>query len=216
MKILGLDVSSTSTGFGVIEHINGLTSLVDFGLIRGDSSMTTTQRLYFQGNELKKIIEKHAPDEIGIEETVLVRGPKIMRILSRFSGVAIFQSYSYQKKELHFFEPSMWKKMLNIGGNAVKCEIQLEVCTRFNKLNEKQIAAYKEKLIQIEKQVADYKAEAKTQKINKEEKSKQVKIIEKQYSQMSTDIFSDSGLNADIADSISVAIATALKLNEKK
>ena len=141
---MGLDVSSHSTGWNVVEKSTDL-KLLGYGLIQNDSLMSQTQRLYFQGNELRKIIEKFCPDEIGIEETILVRGPKIMRTLSRFSGVAIFQAYSYQKKDVHMFEPSSWKKILGVGGNAKKAEVQLEVCSQFKLLTQKQIEIYKEK-----------------------------------------------------------------------
>jgi Holliday junction resolvasome RuvABC endonuclease subunit len=212
MKILGLDVSSNSTGWSIVET-EPTNKLLGYGLVRGDSSMGTTQRLYFQGNELKKIIEKFSPDEIGIEETILIRGPKIMRTLARFSGVAIFQSYSYQKKEIFIFEPPLWKKALGIGGNATKAEVQLEICSRFNLLTQKQIETYKKIFNDIEKDVAEIKAENKQKKMPKKELNKKIREIEKQYDRVSTDIYSDCGINNDIADSVGVALAV---LNEKR
>jgi Holliday junction resolvasome RuvABC endonuclease subunit len=213
MIILGLDVSSSSTGWSVIEANENTVLLKEYGLIRGDSSMNSTQRLYFQGNELKKIIEKIKPDEIGIEETVLVRGPKIMRTLSRFSGVAIFQSYSYQKKDLHFFEPSQWKKYLGIGGGAKKVIVQLEICEKFNKISQKQLEQYREKIENIQNEIEQCKLDLKKQGLNRKEINKKTKIIEKQYDHISTDIFSDCGINADIADSIGISLAV---IYEKK
>jgi len=216
MKILGLDVSSNSTGWNVIETVPS-EKLVGYGIIRSDSSMGPTQRLYFQGNELKKVIDKYCPDEIGIEETVLVRGPKIMRILARFSGVALFQSYSFRKKEIHCFEPSAWKKTLGIGGNAVKAEVQLAICSRFSLMTEKQIEDYKKVFVEIEAKVATSKAESKLLKLNRKAVNKKVKEIEKEYTKASTDIYSDCGINNDIADSIAISIAVFEKLkNEKK
>jgi Holliday junction resolvasome RuvABC endonuclease subunit len=211
MKIMGLDVSSHSTGWSILESDKVDTKLIGYGLIRSDSSMGQTQRLYFQGNELKKIIEKFCPDHIGIEETILVRGPKIMRTLARFSGVALFQSYSYQKKEIWVFEPSMWKKFLGIGGNATKAEVQAEVCSRFNLLTSKQIESYKQVFKDIETSVADLKVVSKQQKVKRKDLNKKIKEIEKRYETVSTDIYSDCGINNDIADSIGVSLAV---LNE--
>lgn len=211
MKIMGLDVSSHSTGYSVIEAISDNIKIVGYGLIRCDSSMGPTQRLYFQGNELKKQIEKYCPDNIGIEETILVRGPKIMRTLARFSGVAIYLSYSYQKKEIFVFEPSMWKKVLGIGGNATKAEVQLEICSKFSILSQKQIDVYKGVFESIEESVANLKITAKQQKMQKKELNKKIKEIEKMYDKISTDIYSDCGINSDIADSFGVSLAV---LNE--
>jgi Holliday junction resolvasome RuvABC endonuclease subunit len=211
MKILGLDVSSHSTGWGIIDSDKINTKLIGYGLIRNDNSMGQTQRLYFQGNELKKIIEKFCPDHIGIEETILVRGPKIMRTLARFSGVALFQSYSYQKKEIFCFEPSAWKKTLGVGGNATKAEVQTEICSRFNLLTPKQIDDYKKIFSTIEQAVSTMRLLCKGQKLKRKDVNKKIKEIEKQYETVSTNIYSDCGINSDIADSIAVALAV---LNE--
>jgi len=205
MKVIGLDVSSNSTGWCLIESID--LKLISYGIIRGDSSMSTNQRLYFQGNELKKLIEKYKPDEIGIEETILVRGPKIMRTLSRFSGVAIFQAYSYQKKEIYVYEPSSWKKTLGIGGNARKAVVQLDICSKFKILTEIQVEQYKQVFEKIEKEVSDFKVIAKQQKMSRKDINKKVKEIERQYDKASIDIYSDCGINNDIADSIGVGLA---------
>jgi len=206
MKVMGLDVSSHSTGWNVVEKSTDL-KLLGYGLIQNDSLMSQTQRLYFQGNELRKIIEKFCPDEIGIEETILVRGPKIMRTLSRFSGVAIFQAYSYQKKDVHMFEPSSWKKILGVGGNAKKAEVQLEVCSQFKLLTQKQIEIYKEKFSKIELNVCFIKKDSKQKKMNRKEINKKVKEIERAYDKISVDIYSDCGINNDIADSIAISLA---------
>lgn len=210
---MGLDVSSNCTGWGLIESnpIQKTLSLIGYGLIRGDSIMGTTQRLYFQGNELKKIIEKHVPDEIGIEETILVRGPKIMRTLARFSGVAIFQAYSFQKKEISVFPPSLWKKTLGIGGDATKAEVQLDICSRFNLLTQKQIDEYKQIFEKIQQDVSDFKIVAKQQGLKIKERNKKIKEIEKAYTKASIDIYSDCGISNDIADAISVSIATHIQ-----
>ena len=142
MKILGIDSSSNATGWGVIErngqdflHTRGVVSLIEFGLITPHSPMSVTQRLYFFGNEIEKMINKVKPDEIAIEETILVRGPKIMRTLARFSGVALYKAYSYQKREIAAFEPQVWKKKLGISGHAKKAEVQCEICKIFNLAN---------------------------------------------------------------------------------
>lgn len=256
MKFLGLDVSSSSTGWNVVEADKDSKKLVDYGLISPVGNMGVTQRLYFFGNELKKLIDKHQPDEIAIEETILVRGPKIMRTLARFGGVAIFLAYSYQKREVSLYEPSMWKKSLGIKGNAKKPEIQLKICEVFSLTDKQKIDTYLDELHRIEeadkaasgnegfkKEEADIKQAEKTLKKHKsefkrkkkkeitEQDSKDLEIeenalnerklkfkeskkafrdiereIDKRYEKMSMDIYSDCGINPDIADSIGITL----------
>jgi len=208
MKVMGLDVSTQSTGWCVL-NIDGSVKIEAYGLIRGDKSMSVIQRLYLLGNELKKLFETYCPDEIGIEEAVFIRGPKILKTLSRFAGVAIFQAYSYQKKEPRFFGPPEWKKNLGISGSSVKAEIQVEICSRFGLLTQQQIDVYKNLFEQIKQNITTTKQDAKQKSTGKKDLAKLLKQFEKQYEKISTDIYSDCGINNDIADSIGIALAVA-------
>lgn len=143
MKILSFDISSSSTGWALLDSNDNETKLIDYGLVKPDSSMSIFQKLYFFGNEIKRLIERFQPDNIGIEEVVLVRGPVIMRTLASFRGVALYHAYSYQKREIITFEPPAWKKLVGLGGFARKCEIQLYICDYFKLLDINKINSYK-------------------------------------------------------------------------
>jgi Holliday junction resolvasome RuvABC endonuclease subunit len=157
MKILGLDISSSSTGWSLIDN----DKLSDYGLIKPDSSMSVFQRLYLFGNEMKRIIERCQPDMIAAEEAIFARGMSTMRTLSRFSGVAIFQAYSYQKKDVKTYVPPEWKKMIGLSGFATKPEIQLCICHHFKLLEEEKIKSYKESLDKIVEEIHELKYSAK-------------------------------------------------------
>ena len=258
MRFLGLDISSSSTGWSIVDVDNGSKKLVEYGLISPMGNMGVTQRLYFFGNELKKLIDKFMPNEIAVEETVLVRGPKIMRTLSRFSGVALFLAYTFQKREIPSYEPAMWKKSLGIKGNAKKPEIQLKICEAFGLVDQVKINKYLEELAEIEKnekemdstiskelkmlekdiikselelkknsrdfkklkkkeitqaltdalaqQEKDFLAKKEVLKGKKKQCAEASRDIVKRYEKMSIDIYSDSGVNADIADSLGITL----------
>lgn len=243
---LGIDAASQSTGWSVIAKANGGTRLVEYGLISPNAPMSVTQRLYFFGNEIEKMIEKQKPDEIAMEETVLVRGPKIMRTLARFSGVALYKAYSFQKREIATYEPPAWKKKIGLSGHAKKADIQLFICSEFglldvDKVNEygKRISEneallkkareelrtklkefeFEEKRLKREMKLDKEKKQALVQqlkelvedkKTQKKELEKPIKICEREYDQISTDIYSDCGVNSDIADATGVALACSI------
>lgn len=266
-KILGLDVSSSCTGWSIIEVNGSNGKLLHYGTISPVGNMGVIQRLYFFGNKIKEIIETYNPDEVAIEETVLVHNnAKIMRTLARFSGVAFYWAYAHQKKEIPTYEPSMWKKNLGLQGSAKKPEIQLKVCERFEllesnvikdyeimiksvgeniqelkkenkeikeceknlKIFEKNVTttkrAFKKKkkkeqgeneaqeILNLESELSTRKQELKD---HKKDYNKRMRSLEKQYDQISTDIYSDCGVNPDIADSVGVAIKAMDELNEK-
>ena len=66
MKILGLDVSSISTGYCIFS--NGRLTKSTCGLIQPNPKKSYGERLYTFEVELKKILKKYKPDEVIIED----------------------------------------------------------------------------------------------------------------------------------------------------
>jgi len=86
-KILAFDISAICTGVAVVN--NGRILKSSFDKIEPSPKMCYGSRLLFFEEAMKKLIEKHNPDEIVIEE--IYRGPnaKTFKILSMFRGVAL-------------------------------------------------------------------------------------------------------------------------------
>lgn len=87
MKILGLDVSITSTGYCVFN--NGKLLKKSCGMIKPNPKKTYGERLLFLELEIKKIISKYKPDEVIIEDIYKGRNAKTFKILSMTRGIAI-------------------------------------------------------------------------------------------------------------------------------
>jgi Holliday junction resolvasome RuvABC endonuclease subunit len=127
MKIMGVDISSRSSGWSIIEN----DKLLEYGLIVPQSkSMTNAQKMYLFQVELRKIIDAKQPDEIAIEDVIQVRSISVLKLLARFNGIAIIESYRYTQKEPDLYEPSKWKSIMGCGGGAKKCEVQLSICQK--------------------------------------------------------------------------------------
>ena len=69
MRILGLDPSISSTGWGVIDVTGNRLSYVADGFIPTSAKMPLSQRLHTIYQELQHIIELYKPDEASIEIT---------------------------------------------------------------------------------------------------------------------------------------------------
>lgn len=238
MKTLAFDISSSITGWSVID--NG--KLTDYGVIQPLKTMSITQRLYTFGNEIEKVIDRCKPDEIVIEEVIQVQGITVMRTLARFNGVAIYQCYKYQKREVTLLEPSLWKKAMGLRGSATKIEIQIKVCETFKLLSKSVLNGYKEELeaifarynkvknvlTEVKKEVSLLNAKLKQKRptdIEKKQMTEEIKVLKerikelerrekkatiimkKEMKQQSVDIYSDSGIDDNIADSIGVNLA---------
>ena len=238
MKTLAFDISSSITGWNVIDN----DKLVDYGVIQPLKTMSITQRLYTFGNELEKTIDRFKPDEIVLEEVIQVQGVSTMRTLARFNGVAIYQCYKYQKREVMLLEPTLWKKAMGLRGSASKIEIQIKVCETFKLLTKSVLNEYKENLEIIisrynkvkevlqdaRKEVSVLNAKLKQKRpteIEKKQMTEELKVLKerikelerkdkkatiimkKEMKQQSVDIYSDSGIDDNIADSIGVNLA---------
>ena len=76
MRILGLDPSISSTGWGIIDVNGSRLSYVADGFISTSNKLPLSERLHIIYNELKKIIEQYNPNESSIEITFLNSNPE--------------------------------------------------------------------------------------------------------------------------------------------
>lgn len=102
-KILGLDISSTCIGYGVLE-INQLTKEIKYlesGFIKPDKKGSILDRIINTREKMSQIINKIQPDEIAIEELIKFM-PKstatTVVILTTFNQMICLLAYDYLKK----------------------------------------------------------------------------------------------------------------------
>lgn len=87
--ILGLDVSSSSTGYAVLRNGRWTKSATSFGKIKIPSSLPLSQRLVQFRDSLQEVILKVKPTHIIIEDVFSGRNVATMKLLARFNGVAV-------------------------------------------------------------------------------------------------------------------------------
>lgn len=232
MKILGIDISSRSTGVALIEGKD----LLEYTKINPTGTMSNSARMYLFLVELDKLILKYQPDFIAVEDVIQVSSVSVTKILARFNGIALISAYGYNKKEPRLFVPSEWKKIVGLKGVVRKCQTQLFVCEKFKLLSEDKIKEYRQKIqinfetnndniIKTIRKELDFLKRTKkkeqdavtletmdnrikeiTSEIVKLRKSSK-KEANKIFDDISMQIYIDSGINEDIADATSIAIA---------
>lgn len=100
MIILGLDISSTRTGWAVLKNGRFYRRVgVDYGFICPVSSLEPGAKINFFRKELFSVVKNVGPDVVGIEDVFFYRNIGTLKVLSRFSGVALELVYSVLKKE---------------------------------------------------------------------------------------------------------------------
>lgn len=126
MRILGLDPSLSSTGWGVIEvNANRLQYIAD-GFIPTSPKMPIEERLDIIFNTLSEVIETYQPVEAAIEKTFLNSNPETSLKLSMARGVVILAAGHYHLP-LFEFDPTKVKKALVGVGHADKNQVETMV-----------------------------------------------------------------------------------------
>lgn len=124
MIILGIDPGIAATGYGVIKAApyNKL-SMIDYGCIRTAKEHAHAKRLLKIYQELKKVIKKHHPVKIAIENIYFAKNVKTAMRVSEARGIATLIA-AENKIEVFEFTPLQVKQALTGYGRATKAQIQ--------------------------------------------------------------------------------------------
>lgn len=123
MIIMGIDPGFAITGYGVVKYEGNNFSVVDYGAITTESSMKLSQRLLILYNDLEKLIEKHKPDAISIEELFFNKNIKTALNVGHGRGVAVLAAVK-SGVEIFEYTPLQVKQAVVGYGRAEKSQIQ--------------------------------------------------------------------------------------------
>ncbi len=123
MIILGIDPGTAVTGFGVIESNNSKLKVVDYGCIYTDAKLAMPERLDLIAKELKKIIKKHKPQIMAVEELFFFKNNKTIITVGQARGVILFIGKNSGLKVCEY-TPLQVKQAVVGYGRAEKKQIQ--------------------------------------------------------------------------------------------
>ncbi len=126
MRILGLDPSLSSTGWGIVEVENNRLRYVADGYIKTDPKMELPARLAIIHKTLADVIEAYKPDEAAIEQVFLNDNPMSTIKLGMARGVVILAPALYHIPVCEY-EPTKVKKALVGIGRAEKSQVETMV-----------------------------------------------------------------------------------------
>lgn len=126
MRILGLDPSLSSTGWGIVEVENNHLHYVADGFIKTDTKAPLPERLTVIHNTLKEVIETYQPQEAAIEQVFLNDNPTSTIKLGMARGVVIMAPALYGIPVCEY-EPTKVKKALVGVGRAEKSQVETMV-----------------------------------------------------------------------------------------
>lgn len=127
MKVLGLDISTSVTGWAIIDHQSEgryTRRLEDVGYINLTKLKTDWFKKADQAlSDLTDVIKKYNPDRVQIEENLLGFSPGFTKVqiivtLARFNGIVSWGIYRTMKKYPIFIHPTTAR--VNAWGTSFK------------------------------------------------------------------------------------------------
>ncbi|HBE92870.1 MAG TPA: crossover junction endodeoxyribonuclease RuvC [Gammaproteobacteria bacterium] len=122
MRILGIDPGSLTTGFGVVEILDGRLAYITSGCIRmKDEPLPQRLKTIFSG--ISELVEINSPDAFAIEQVFMARNARSALVLGQARGAAICAAVD---KDLPVSEYSALeiKKSVVGYGQADKSQVQ--------------------------------------------------------------------------------------------
>lgn len=126
MRVLGLDPSSQSTGFGIIDYDARGCTVLAFGTIRPQRRLPFHKKLNEIQRRLEDLIATHHPDEVAIENPFYARNIKTAIALGQVRG-AVLVAVASADCSLHEYSALEIKKAVTGYGQAGKDQVQMMV-----------------------------------------------------------------------------------------
>jgi crossover junction endodeoxyribonuclease RuvC len=144
-KILGLDVSTISTGWSIVDCKNNKMYLIDYGCIERHK-MSIPEALVNFERELTNIIEKFKPDVVSAEAPFVGQNRNTIQKLANFHGVMMMTLQKYKIPINYYAVMTLKSKVLGgiktknpdgtkKDGKQMKLEVQAKVIETFGKNN---------------------------------------------------------------------------------
>jgi crossover junction endodeoxyribonuclease RuvC len=121
--VIGIDPSSTSTGYGLLEYRQRRGCYIDCGCIRPPRSQAFEDRLVFIYERLCQIIVAHAPQEAAIETTFFGKDAEAAAKLGQARGVLLL-ALRQAALPITGYTPAQVKKAIAGNGQATKKQVQ--------------------------------------------------------------------------------------------
>jgi crossover junction endodeoxyribonuclease RuvC len=208
MKVLALDVSTSTTGYAVIDNNLKLLEYGQFAI--KDRTLSDTMYTVEITDKALALTEKYKVDAIIIEDIYCI-DPKLFRRWARVHGGMAITWYKKTKKEPVFMMAVSARPKTNLSGKAPKIEVQLEMSHRYNLIDKtiysKYLKAFKTLIEDKENKCKAIEKEIKNKKELPSEKKKINGKFKYAVSKLSGEFEKETGISEHIADSMVLGIA---------
>jgi len=122
MRILGIDPSLRSTGFGIIDVTGNTFTAVTAGEIHNPAPLRPSLCLVKISDVVTELLTKYQPEVVAIEGLVYVQNTKIAFTLGQVRGV-IIAAAARTGLEIYEYAPRKVKQAVTGGGGSGKTQV---------------------------------------------------------------------------------------------
>jgi crossover junction endodeoxyribonuclease RuvC len=122
MRILGVDPGTVNLGYGVVEGEEQM-HMVDCGVVDLSARLPLEERLRSLYSELSKVIARHKPGEVAIEEPFIGHNVRSAFAIGKAQAIAILAAAN-QGLPIYYYSPAEIKKRITSYGQSDKLQVQ--------------------------------------------------------------------------------------------
>jgi len=122
MRILGIDPGTVNLGYGVVDGEEEM-HMVDCGVVNLSARLPMERRLRSLYSELGKIIARHKPSEVAIEEPFIGHNVRSAFAIGKAQAIAILAAAN-KGLPIYYYSPAKIKKQVTSYGQSDKRQIQ--------------------------------------------------------------------------------------------
>jgi len=122
-RVIGIDPGLASTGWGVLDDVNGKISYIDHGVITTKADCPRADRLFFILQCVRSLLEKYKPTEAAIETLYFGKNVTSAIPVAEARGV-ISAAIAEKNIPLHEFTPNAIKSGVVGSASADKKQVQ--------------------------------------------------------------------------------------------
>lgn len=131
MRVLGIDPSVQSTGFGIIEYSDDSYTVLKYGAIKPSRRLLFHHKLNMIRDQLEEIIQSYRPTEVAIENPFYAQNIKTAITLGQVRG-AVLVAVASHECDLYEYSPLEIKKAVTGYGRADKNQVTTMIRTLLN------------------------------------------------------------------------------------
>jgi len=118
MRVLGIDPGTITMGYGVVESRDDEIALIDCGALVSPERSPIGERLSYLYKELLKIISRHQPDVVAVEQPFVAKNVRSALAIGRAQGAALLAAANKGVPTYEYTPAQIKQRVANYGASS--------------------------------------------------------------------------------------------------